>query len=67
MPNLSAIFPSTADAIPATPKAKPKNKPEINPSLLGSNSCAYNRIAGNADESIRPTQKLSTTVHTRPT
>ena len=30
---LSAKLPSTADATPATPKANPKNKPDINPSL----------------------------------
>ena len=28
-----AIFPNTADAIPATPKAKPKKSPEIKPNL----------------------------------
>jgi hypothetical protein len=59
--------PNTAEAIPAIPKAKPKNNPEIKPSLLGSNSWAYSNMAGKAEESIRPTQKLSTTVHASPT
>ena len=67
MPNLSAILPNTAEAIPATPKANPKNNPEINPSLLGSNSCAYNKMAGKADESVSPTQKLNMIVATNPT
>ncbi len=39
----------------------------ISPSLLGSNSWAYSNMAGKAEESIRPTQKLSTTVHASPT
>ena len=66
IPNLSAILPRTADAMPATPNAKPKKSPEISPNLLGSSSCAYNRIAGKADESIKPTQKLRIIVHTSP-
>ena len=37
--------PNKAEAIPAIPKAKPKNNPEINPSLLGSNSWAYSNMA----------------------
>ena len=43
-----------------------KKSPEISPNLLGSSSCAYNRIAGKADESIKPTQKLRIIVHTSP-
>ena len=64
---ISQSFPNTAEAIPATPKANPKNNPEISPSLLGNNSCAYNSMAGKADERIRPTQKLIIIVASKPT
>ena len=59
------IFPNTADAIPATPKAKPKKRPEIRPNLYGNNSCAYTRIAGKADDKVKPTQKLRIVVRYR--
>ena len=65
MPYRSAIFPNTADAIPATPKAKPKKRPEIRPNLYGNNSCAYTRIAGKADDKVKPTQKLRIVVRYR--
>ena len=36
----SAIFPRTADDIPAIPNANPKNIPETSPTFIGNNSCA---------------------------
>ncbi len=37
------------------------------PSFVGNNSCAYKSMAGNADESMNPEQKLSITVIVKPT
>ena len=51
---LSARFPNKADPIPPIPKAKPKNKPETSPIFPGINSCAYTKIAENADDNIKP-------------
>lgn len=53
--------------MPPMPNANPKNNPDIIPNLVGSNSCAYKRIAGNADESVKPAQKLRTAVSGSPT
>ena len=61
----SASAPRTAAPNPAIPKAKPKNRPAIIPTLPGTSSCAYTRIAENADARIRPITTLSTPVHSR--
>src|ERR1044072_4374187 len=50
----SASFPNKAEPRPPIPKAKPKNNPAIMPTLPGTNSVAYTKIAENADEMIRP-------------
>lgn len=62
IPYMSAKSPRTAAAIPPTPKAKPKKRPEIIPSLLGRSSWAYRSMAGNAEESINPAPKLKIAV-----
>ena len=59
---LSASMPSTAEPKPPIPNAKPKNNPETIPTLPGNNSCAYTRIAENADAIIMPINMLSTQV-----
>lgn len=51
---LSARFPNKAEPIPPMPKAKPKNRPDTNPILPGINSCAYTKIAENAEDKINP-------------
>ena len=38
---------------------------EIRPNLYGNNSCAYTRIAGKADDKVKPTQKLRIVVRYR--
>ena len=47
------------------PNASPKNSPEIIPTRPGTSSCAYTRIAENADDSTRPMMKLRIAVHSR--
>ncbi|MNV86573.1 hypothetical protein D3C71_1806180 [compost metagenome] len=61
----SASTPSTAAPRPPMPKAKPKNRPDTMPILPGINSCAYTRMAENADESTRPMMMVSITVQNR--
>src|SRR6185503_16423699 len=50
----SASLPSTAEPIPARPKANPKKRPAMSPTFPGTSSMAYTRIAGNADAIIAP-------------
>ena len=52
----SASFPSTAEPSPPMPNANPKNRPEMSPTLPGRSSCAYTRIAGNAEDRTTPMQ-----------
>ena len=47
------------------PNARPKNSPEIMPTLPGTSSCAYTRIAENAEARITPMGTLSTPVQNR--
>ena len=61
----SAIFPSTADDTPAIPNANPKKIPDTSPTFIGKSSCAYTRIAENADDIISPIITLSATVHSK--
>ena len=49
------------------PNAKPKNNPAIVPTLPGINSCAYTRIAENADDRINPITTVSTLVQNKST
>ncbi len=57
---LSANAPSNAEPMPPIPKAKPKNKPAIKPTLPGINSCAYTNMAENAEAKINPIKTVST-------
>ena len=50
----SAISPSTADPIPAIPKANPKNRPDIIPTFPGISSVAYTKMAEKAEEIMTP-------------
>ncbi len=54
MPLASATKPSTAAAMPAMPKAKPKKIPAIMPTRPGTSSWAKTTIAGKADERMKP-------------
>src|SRR5690606_9726540 len=65
MSRKSARTPNSAEPTPATPQATPKNKPETKPIFPGRSSCAYTRIAENADDKISPTRTLSTTVQNK--
>src|SRR6202012_4627247 len=60
---ISASLPNNADPNPPMPKAKPKNNPEIIPSLPGTSSVAYTRMAEKADERITPMITDNITVH----
>ncbi len=61
------MFPNNAAPIPAIPNAKPKNKPEIAPTLPGSSSWANTRIAENAQDNTIPMMTESTPVQNNPT
>lgn len=64
---MSAMFPRNAAPMPAIPKASPKNRPEIAPTLPGTNSCAKTRIAENADDKTTPIITDNTAVQNNPT
>lgn len=59
---LSAKFPNKAEPSPPIPNAKPKNNPATKPTLPGMSSCAYTRIAENAEEIIIPIGTIKTPV-----
>lgn len=61
----SASFPNNADPMPPIPKAKPKNSPATNPTFPGINSCAYTKIAENADAKIIPIGTINTPTQNR--
>jgi hypothetical protein len=63
----SARRPRAADAMPAHPKARPKKMPEIMPTLPGTSSWAYTRMAENAEARMRPISTESATVAPSPT
>ena len=62
---LSATLPKIAEPIPAIPNAKPKNKPAIMPTFPGMSSCAYTKIAENADDRIKPIMQTRMPVQKR--
>ena len=61
------MFPNNAAPIPAIPNARPKNKPEIAPTLPGTSSWANTRIAENAEDNTIPVMTESTPVQNNPT
>src|SRR6267142_779704 len=61
----SANFPSSAAPIPPNPNARPKNVPDIVPTLLGTSSCAKTRIVENADARINPITTLKIPVQNK--
>ena len=50
---------------PRYPKGKTEKKTGDQTYLYGNNSCAYTRIAGKADDKVKPTQKLRIVVRYR--
>src|SRR3954454_19950842 len=62
---LSANLPNTAEPNPPIPKAKPKNKPDTVPTLPGSKSCAYTKMAEKAEARISPMNTLKMVVQKR--
>lgn len=62
---LSARLPIRAEPNPPMPKAKPKKRPATKPTLPGINSCAYTRIAENADAKIIPIGTTKTPVQNK--
>lgn len=65
--SLYTIFISHASQYSRSNTGNSKSETKEQPGNQGSNSWAYSNMAGKAEESIRPTQKLSTTVHASPT
>ena len=61
----SASCPSSAAPIPPIPNATPKKRPEMVPIFPGTSSCAYTRIAENAEASTSPMITVSTSVQNR--
>src|SRR5690242_8178032 len=61
----SASQPRPAAPSPAIPKAKPKQRPEIIPTLPGTSSCAYTTITENAEARIRPITTLRISVQNK--
>ena len=61
----SARRPRRAAPMPATPKARPKKRPEIAPTRPGTSSWAYTRIAEKAEAITRPMITVRISVQNR--
>ncbi len=62
----SARAPSRAAPTPPSPKARPKNSPEMRPTFPGTSSWAYTRMAEKAEDSTSPMMTVRAVVQASP-